>query len=67
MTEKDFMELWNSTAVLSAAIIFYSQQGRKDEVERIANEINRAANSVLNFYSAKAHLKDYMEQYAKGE
>ena len=67
MTEKDFYELWNSAAVLSAAIIIYSQQGRKDEVERIANEINRAANSVLNFYNAKAQLKEAMERYSKGE
>ena len=67
MTEKDFMELWNSAAVLSAAIIVYIQQGRKDEVERIANEINRAAHSVLNFYNSKALLKEAMERYSKGE
>lgn len=67
MTEKDFQELWHSAAVLSAAIVIYSQEGRKDEVERIANEINRAANSVLNFYSAKAQLKDAMERYSKGK
>lgn len=67
MTEKDFQELWHSAAVLSAAIVIYSQEGRKDEVERIANEINRAANSVLNFYSAKAQLKEAMVRYSKGK
>lgn len=65
MTEKDFRELWHSAAVLSAAIVIYSQEGRKDEVEKLANAINRAANSILILYEAKAELETAIRIYTK--
>ena len=67
MTDKDYKEMAHAVAVLSSAIIINNKDGKKDEVEKLAHTINRAANSILILYEAKSELETAIKIYKNGK